>query len=844
MTEPTSGKAADDTAKTLQPAQVERWFDQHGWQIFPYQRKVWRAYQQGKSGLIHSPTGTGKTLAAWMATLLAHAHVGGNGAKPAPITVLWITPLRALAVDTQHNLQKPVDELGIGWSVGLRTGDTKSAERVRQRKRLPSALITTPESFSLLLSYANTAQQLGQVQAVIVDEWHELMGSKRGVQLQLCLARLRAITPTLRVWGLSATIGNLDAAAAVLLGEEVGSRACMVDGRLPKEVQIRGLIPADVGRFPWSGHFGLSILPQVIATIEAANSTLLFTNTRAQAERWFEALLSKRHDWIGKIALHHGSLDPALRRKVEDLLRRGELLCVVATSSLDLGVDFSPVDRVIQVGSPKGVARLLQRAGRSGHRPAAVSEVYCAPTHALELVEIAAARSAAMAGQIESRRPPSLSLDVLCQHLVTLALAGGVDPDCVLNEARTTHAFRKLSAAAWQWVLDFLVRGGPALKAYPEYQRLVWEEGLLKPANRRVVQRHRMAIGTISSDASMRVQFQSGGSLGTVEESFISRLRPGDAFLFSGRVLELVRVRDMTAQVKLANAKRVAVPRWVGGRLPLSTELTAAVLQQFADFRDGTNTAPEVEAAAPLLALQDSWSRLPTANELLIERASSRDGISLFFYPFAGRLVHEGLAALLAWRLSREQPLTFSIAVNDYGFELLSRDEVAFTEQTFQPLLHPDNLIEDVLQAINATEMSRRQFRDIARVAGLVFQGYPGASKTARQVQASSGLIYDVLLNYDPDNQLLAQAQREVLEAQFEIGRMQEALQRMARQMLYLRDTPRLTPLAFPLWADRLRARLSSESWQQRVEKMQHSLEKAVDKEQRKARVKQSRGRR
>ena len=834
MSEPASSHSSTtETSGPLELAQVERWFDQHGWHIFPYQQQVWQNYHAGKSGLIHSPTGTGKTLAAWFAALLEHAHVG-DCAKPAAVTVLWITPLRALAVDTQRNLQVAVDELGIAWSVGLRTGDTKSAERVRQRKRLPSTLITTPESLSLLLSYANTAQQLGQVKAVIVDEWHELMGSKRGVQLQLCLARLRAMTPALRVWGLSATIGNLGEAAKVLLGEEKGSRASMVDGRLPKEVKIRGLIPAEVGRFPWAGHIGLSVLPEVIATIEAATSTLLFTNTRAQAERWFEALLGKRLDWVGKIALHHGSLDPALRRKVEDLLRRGELLCVVATSSLDLGVDFSPVERVIQVGSPKGVARLLQRAGRSGHRPGVVSEVYCAPTHALELVEIAAARSAAMAGHIEARRPPTLCLDVLCQHLVTLALAGGVEPDSVLAEARTTHAFRELSATAWQWVVDFLVRGGPALKAYPEYQRLVWEEGILKPANRRVVQRHRMAIGTISSDASMRVQFQKGGYLGTVEESFISRLRPGDAFLFSGRVLELVRVRDMTAQVRLANAKRVAVPRWVGGRLPLSTELTTAVLAQFASFRAGDNTAPEIEAAAPLLALQASWSRLPTQDELLIERAHSRDGISLFFYPFAGRLVHEGLAALLAWRLSREQPLTFSIAVNDYGFELLSREEVAFTEQTFKPLLHANNLIDDVLQAINATEMSRRQFRDIARVAGLVFQGYPGAHKTARQVQASSGLIYDVLLNYDPDNQLVAQAQREVLEAQFEIGRMRTALLHMAQQMLYLCDTPRLTPLAFPLWADRLRARLSSETWQQRVEKMQQSLEKAVEKEHRK----------
>lgn len=825
-------KAFAERNRALAAGDIERWFEQRGWQIFPFQRQVWQAYCEGRSGLIHSPTGTGKTLAAWFAALREHAFIADGGeSRPAPITVLWITPLRALAVDTQHNLQAPLADLNIPWTVGLRTGDTKSAERARQRQRLPSALVTTPESLSLLLSYANTAAQLDQVQAVIVDEWHELLGSKRGVQLQLCLARLRADNPTLRVWGLSATIGNLNEAADVLLGDAHGDKACVVAGQLPKDVRIRGLIPGDVGRFPWAGHMGLSVLPQVVAAIEQAETTLLFTNTRSQAERWFESLLAKRHDWVGRIALHHGSLDPALRRQVEDLLRRGKLKCVVATSSLDLGVDFSPVERVIQVGSPKGVARLLQRAGRSGHQPGAVSEVYCAPTHALELVEIAAARAAAAAGRIEIRRPPRLCLDVLCQHLVTLALAGGANPDSVLAEARTTHAFRDLSDTLWQWVLDFVVRGGPALKAYPEYQRLVWEGGMLVAASRRIAQRHRMAIGTITSDASIRVKYQSGGYIGSVEESFISRLRPGDAFLFAGRALTLVRVRDMTAQVKLATARRAAVPHWAGGRLPLSTELSTAVLQQFADFNSGNKSAAEIQAAAPLLALQASWSRLPSHRELLIERSHSRDGVSLFFYPFAGRLAHEGLAALLAWRLSRKQPITFSYAVNDYGFELLSRDEVAFTEQTFQPLFTTSKLTDDVLQAINATEMARRQFRDIARVAGLVFQGYPGAQKTARQVQASSGLIYDVLMRYDPDNQLLDQAQREVLDAQFEIWRLAAALQRMATQTLCLHTTDRLTPLAFPLWADRLRARLSSETWQQRVEKMQQRLEKAADKE-------------
>lgn len=803
---------------SLSDADIEGWFDRQGWQVFSHQREAWAAQRAGRSGLIHSPTGTGKSHAAWLGALATLPD-------PAPpASVLWITPLRALAVDTVRNLQAAVDAFGLGWSVGLRSGDTPQAERTRQRKRLPVALVTTPESLSLLLSYADTSRQLQQVQTVVVDEWHELMGNKRGVLLQLALSRLRRLSPQLRTWGLSATVGNVRQAASVLL--EPTAEPVLIRGTLDKHTDIAALLPPDIHDFPWAGHAGLKLLPQVADAIDGARSTLVFCNTRNQAERWYQALIRHRLDWVDKVALHHGSLDRSLRAGAEALLRDGRLACVVATSSLDLGVDFSPVEQVVQIGSPKGVARLLQRAGRSGHQPGRPSRVLCVPTHAFELAEIAAARTAAEAGRIEAREPLRLCLDVLAQHVVTVSLAGGASARELLADARRTHAFEHLDTAAWQWVLDFVSRGGSALAAYPDFQRVARDGDRLTVPNRRIAQRHRMAVGTISSDASLQVKFQKGGHLGHVEESFISRLKPGDAFQFAGRKLELVRVRDMVAQVKLARGKQVAVPRWQGGRLPLSTELADAVQAQLVAFDAGAMAPPEIASLAPLLDRQRRVSALPLPGRLLIERSVSREGTSVFLFPFAGRLAHEGLGALLAWRLAQQQAITFSIAVNDYGVELLSRDTVPFEAETFRRALAPDNVSEDILAAVNATEMARRQFRDIARIAGLVFQGYPGSQKSTRQVQASSGLIYDVLVQHDPDNRLPAQALDEVLSAQFELQRLQQCLARIGESGLRLTEPDRLSPLAFPIWADRQRNRLSSETWQARVAAMQARVDR------------------
>jgi ATP-dependent Lhr-like helicase len=826
--------APPETGARAAVARVEAWFAERGWSPFAFQREVWDSYLTGESGLIHAGTGTGKTYAIWMAPLLEWLQTHPPDLRPParrrraaapPLRVLWLTPLRALAADTEAALRAPLAGLGIPWTLERRTGDTSASVRDRQREKLPTALVTTPESLSLLLSRADARDLFADLRLVVVDEWHELLGNKRGAQTELALARLRRFQPALRTWGASATLGNLEVARAALVGP---AKSRLVVGAAPKRIVVDALIPPTIERFPWAGHLGLQLLPQVIAAIEEGRTALVFTNTRSQTEIWYQAILEARPDWAGEIALHHGSLDRKVRDFVEAGLSSGSLRCVVCTSSLDLGVDFAPVDRVLQVGSPKGIGRLAQRAGRSGHRPGSLSRVTCVPTNAFELIEVAAARAALAAGRIEPRTPQEKPLDVLAQHLVTVAVGGGFRSAELYAEVRTTWAYRELTWTEWEWTLDFVTRGGPALAAYPEYRRVVAADGLYTVPDRAVARRHRLSIGTITSDAALTVQYVKGGRLGSVEESFVSRLRPGERFIFAGRVLELDAVRDMTAWVRRARGKSNAVPRWMGGRMPLSTELAAAVRRLLEAARDGVFAGPEMAAMRPLLELQASWSAIPAADELLVERLKSREGHHLFLYPFEGRLVHEGLAALLAWRISRLRPITFTLAVDDYGIELLSPDRAPLDEALAAGLLAPTGLAEDIPASLNAAEMAKRQFRDIARVAGLLFQGFPGQRKAARQLQASSGLFYEVFARYDPENLLLHQAHREVLEQQLERSRLGLALARLSESRVTVLEIARPSPLAFPLMVAHMRQKLSSETLADRVRRMQAQLERAA----------------
>ena len=855
------------SAKSLTKQALDAWLAARGWKPFKFQREVWKAIAGGRSGLLHATTGAGKTYAVWLGALMTFRSFAQvpraqpaikSIAKPgkmtaAPLTVLWITPMRALAADTLRALQQPIEVLNptddavtaprfVAWSAGARSGDTAAAERSAQNRRLPTVLVTTPESVSLLLARADAKDMLGSVKMVVVDEWHELLGNKRGVQVQLALARLRRWNPALCIWGMSATLGNLPEAMRTLLGHDEG---VLVQGRVQKKLLIDSLLPGRAERFPWAGHLGLTMLPQVIEEVEKSNTTLVFTNTRSQAEIWYQAMLEARPDWAGLIALHHGSLDRAVREWVELALKSGELKAVVCTSSLDLGVDFLPVERVLQIGSPKGVARLLQRAGRSGHAPGRPSRITLVPTHSIEMVEGAAARAAIVAGHIEARSSPEQPLDVLVQHLVTIGLGGGFMPDALYDEVCSTAAYAKLSRESWDWCLSFVAQGGPSLAVYPDYRRAVPDEqGVWRVPDARLARRHRMNIGTIVSDASMAVQYVGGARIGTVEESFAARLKPGDCFLFGGRLLELVRIHEMTAWVRRATGKRPAVPRWNGGRMPLSTTLADAVVQQLALASEGRYETPELQCVRPLLEIQKRWSALPTPCTLLAEVLKTREGWHLFLYPFAGRPVHLGLANLIAWRVAQHQPRTFSIAVNDYGFELLSATEVDWPTllpgvlksghdaKAQDAMAHDDErtaLLHEVLASLNATELAQRRFREIARVSGLIFQGYPGEKRSNKQLQASSSLFYDVFRKYDPANRLLLQAEQELLAQELEIGRLRDTLARMNAQQLVVQSLARPTPFAFPLMVERFREQLSNENVADRIARMVAQLDKAAE---------------
>lgn len=789
-----------------------------GGRVSKFQREAWRAWRDGESGLIYAPTGSGKTLAAFGGPIIDAIARGGRA--KAGLSVLWITPLRALAADLIVQLEAVLTDLGIPWRVLRRTGDSGSGERTRLRAGLVEILVTTPESLALQLSYEDAMQRFAALGSIVVDEWHELMGSKRGVLLELGLARLRQIAPAIRIWGLSATIGNLEEAMSVLLGPRRTGRLIAV--RPARPMVIETALPPQVERFAWAGHLGLSQLRRVVEAASAARSVLVFTNTRSQAELWHAALASVWPQAPETLAIHHGSLDRGLRRKVEEGLRCGTVRCVVATSSLDLGVDFASVDAVIQIGSARGIARLLQRAGRSNHRPGEAGRILCVPTHSLELAEIAAARRALSAGAIEPRPPLRGGADVLAQHLTTMALAGGFKADEAFHEVGLTHAYAGMDRDTFDAVLAFLVHGG-ALHAYPDYRKLVERDGKYVAANPRIARLHRFNIGTIVAHGAIEVRFLRGGRLGQIEETFASRLTPGDRFLFAGRTLEFVLSRDMTVWVKPAKGSRMAVPRWMGGRLSLSNELGHWLRQTLPDTGA---CEPEMRTLEPLLALQGEKSRVPAGNELLIETVRARDGEHLFVFLFAGRVVHEGLGALLALRLGRLEPVTLTFGANDYGLIVSGQHLPPVDIEGMRTLLAPGRLREDVIVCIGAAELARRQFHEIARIAGLVLGGHPGRDKSLRHLQASAGLIYDVLAQYDPEHLLLKQALDEVLERTFNFARLEATLKEVQKREFILQRPERLTPFAFPLWSEWVRGGLSSEDWEARVKRLAEQLEK------------------
>ncbi len=845
---------------------VHQWLTAKSFEPFQFQLQTWQHIIDGNSGLVNAPTGCGKTYSVFLGSIIQfiNEHPNNYQAKSKNgLQLLWVTPLRALGKDIARAMEEVIFELGMQWKVGIRNGDTDTGERQKQKRNMPEVLLITPESLHLLLAQKGYREVFKTLRIIAVDEWHELLGSKRGVQVELAVSRIvngqwsmvngqldagdtttnhkPQTTNSLSVWGISATIGNLEQAKDVLLSA-INNKPVRIDGaplsiqgrgdggevvraQLDKRIEVLSVIPDEIEKYPWAGHLGIRLAERVVPIIEQSTTTLIFINTRGMAERWYQVLLDVAPQFAGAIALHHGSIEQELRVWVEEALHTQKLKAVVCTASLDLGVDFRPVDSVIQVGSPKGVSRFLQRAGRSGHRPGDVSKIYFLPTHSLELVEAAALKQAIKDGMIEGREPMQLCFDVLIQYLCTLAISDGFKPDEVFAEVQSTYCFREMTVGEWEEILRHITTGGVALQAYDEYKKVeIEDDGSYRIKSRRVAMRHRMNIGTIVSDAMMKVKFMTGGYIGVIEEYFISRLEPGDVFTLAGRNVELVAVKDMTALVRKSNSKKSIVPSWMGGRMSLTANLGRVLRLTFDKIVAGNFDEPELKALSGLFALQKELSHIPQAHELLIEHIEDKDGYHLMVYPFEGRQVHEAMSSLMAYRISKITPITFSIAMNDYGFELLSDKPIPVDDSNAHDLFTLDNLLADIQRSVNSVEMATRKFRDIAMIGGLIFQGYPGEQKKARHLQASAGLLFKVFSEHDPNNILLRQAYQEVFDQQMEEVRLRNALQRIQQSNIIITVPQHLTPLSFPIIVDGLnRYNLSSEKLEDRIKRMQQA---------------------
>ena len=795
---------------------IQNWMMEKSISPFKFQVQTWQKFGSGYSGMVVAPTGFGKTFSVFLALIsdfLNHPENYKSGLK-----MIWITPLRSLSKDIAKAMQEAIDEIGLDWAVGVRNGDTDPKVRQQQVKNMPEILVATPESLQLLLGQKNHQRFFINLQTIVVDEWHELLGSKRGVLVELGISQLRKYVPKLKIWEITATIGNLDEAMEVLIPYPI--KKTKVTAKEHKKIEILPVFPDEVEILPWAGHLGQKLADKVVPIILQSKSTIVFTNTRSQSEMWYQLLLNVYPDFAGQIAIHHSSIDAELRIWIEENLSSGKLKAVVSTSSLDLGIDFKPVDTVIQIGSAKGVARFLQRAGRSGHSPFETSKIYCVPTHSLELIEVAALKEAIKQNVIEPRDPQVLCFDVLVQFLMTLAIGDGFYPEETYERIKQVYTFQEITDDEWKSIIEFLTIGGSALKSYEEYHKVVvMEDGLHKVNSRRIAMLHRMNMGAIVSDAMLKVKFISGGYIGMVEEYFISRLKKEEKFILAGRVLEVAMIKDMTVFVRASKGKAQA-PSYLGGRLPLSSNLGQFLREKLSNALNPKAFEKELKFLHPLLMNQEERSHIPKDDEFLVEMIKNREGYHLFMYPFEGRLVHEVMAALIAYRISKLAPISFSMAMNDYGFELFSDKEIPLNEENLGKILTRENLMNDVISSINAAEMARRKFRDIAVISGMVVQNFPGQQRSNKSLQSSAGLIFKVLEDHDPNHFLVRQAYTEVFNMQLQEQRLVEAFKRIEKSKIILKFANSFTALSFPIKVDSLRQTLTSEDLDARIQKL------------------------
>ena len=815
-------------SKRLQQSQgykiIEGWMASKGNIPFKFQEQTWAKYHNGYSGMVVAPTGFGKTFSVFLAVVIDYLNYPENYKKG--LKLLWVSPLRSLAKDLSKAMNIAVEEIGLDWEVAVRNGDTPTNVRRKQERLMPDVLIVTPETLHLLFSQKKNSRWFKHIKCVAVDEWHELLGSKRGILVELAMARLLSLSTQTKIWGITATIGNLEQAGEVLM-PYAELKTVMITAKEKKKIKVVTVLPDEVEVLPWAGHLGRRMASKIIPIIHENKTTLIFTNTRGQSELWYQILLEADPDLAGLLAIHHGSIDKKLRNWIEDAISEGHLKAVVCTSSLDLGVDFKPVDCVIQIGSAKGIARFMQRAGRSGHSPYEVSKIYIIPTHSLEIIEAAALREAVALRRVEAREPMVLTYDVMVQFMVTLAVGEGFKAREVFELLLRTHAFSMLSEDEFAWALQFITLGGNTLKSYEEFHKVAKaEDSMYRAKSRRISMLHRMNMGAIVSEAMLRVKFLSGGYIGMIEEYFVTKLKPNDSFVLAGRVLQLTHIKDMTAYVRISKVKKAITPSWLGGRLPLTSYMSHFLRKKLSDALHPGIRERELKFLHPLIARQSEFSHIPKDNEFLVEKIHTKDGFHVFMYPFEGRLIHEVISALIAYRISRIKPLTFTIAMNDYGFELLSDQEIPIDKHNIADILSDNNLMNDVIASINAAEMASRKFRDIAVIAGLVVQSMPGRHQNNKSLQSSSGLIFRVLEDNEPNNLLLRQAYTEVFNQQLEEVRLKDAFKRINSSSLIIKESNTFTPLSFPIKVDSLRQSISSEKLDKRIERIQKEVYK------------------
>ncbi len=781
------------------PEKFQHWFAGRGWTARPHQLALIEAAQRGESVLLVAPTGGGKTLAGFLPTLIDLAH-RPKRSRARALHTLYISPLKALAVDVARNLEAPVAEMGLPVTVETRTGDTPASCRARQRHTPPDILLTTPEQLALLLAHARADRLFAGLKTVVLDELHALYNSKRGDLLALGLARLSKLAPGHRRVGLSATVADPKPLQRFLVpqtqtGEALASLVRGQEGAKPSIA-----ISASDSYVPWAGHLARHAMADVLAAIGDSKTALIFVNTRSQAERTFQELWRlNEQNW--PIALHHGSLSPEQRRKVEEAMARGDLRAVVATSTLDLGIDWGAVDKVICIGAPKGAARLVQRIGRANHHLDEPSQALLVPANRFEVLECNAARDAVLAGELDGERLKTGGLDVLAQHILGMAVAGPFAADELYDEVRAAAPYAALTRADFDAAVDFVATGGYALKSYDRYARLRKNpEGKFRLAHPRLAQTYRLNAGVIVEDPMVEVRLQSRGKptgaggrrLGQLEEYFIEQLSAGDTFVFAGEVLRFEGLREDAAYVTRSNDPEAEIPSYNGGKFPLSTFLAQRVREMVSNPKAWAGLPEPVQE---WLRIQEWRSLVPKPGQLLVETFPRGSRHYLVCYPFEGRLAHQTLGMLLTRRLERARMRPLGFVANEYALAVWAARDMAGVD--LDALFDADMLGDDLDAWLAESNLYKRTFRNVAIIAGLIERKTPGKEKSGRQVTFSSDLIYDVLRAHEPDHLLLRATYADAGTGLLDIARLSDMLARVKKRIVP-KNLERVSPLAVP----------------------------------------------